>query len=141
MPEVVQTPDCGLIFADFKIDFIESALPREQILTAVALDYNPNVIVVIQTDDMSFSDQEMSPNVVINGDTANIEAQPLILHIEFVSPPPQFDRKGFKVDPVTCSEQDATWKTPLPPIRDADTQVVTIEMTSQTELFAYSEED
>ena len=29
LPEVVQTPDCSLVFADFRIDFIESTLPRE----------------------------------------------------------------------------------------------------------------
>ena len=58
-------------------------------------------------------------NVVI-ADELSVKAEPLILNINFRSPPPQFDKTGFSVEPLTCSEEDAVWSMPLPPILDAD---------------------
>lgn len=54
-------------------------------------------------------------------DDDSIDALPLVLDIKFVSPPPQFYRKHYKIDPVTCSLKDETWELPLPSIVDADT--------------------
>lgn len=93
---------------------------------------------MVQTNDMQFSGQTVSFNVKVLDDSVDI--LPLAVSIQFSSPPPQFDRDGFKVDPVTCSVDDESWAVPLPPIKDADTQSVTIEFKSVSELFVYVED-
>ena len=61
--------------------------------SAVALDYNPKLIVVVDTDDLDFADEVVSIDVVVDGiSDAEIE-----LKITFKSPPPQFDKTGFSV--------------------------------------------
>ena len=70
-----------------------------------------------------------------------VEVQPLTLDIQFSSSPPEFDRTGFTVDPLTCSASDATWFMPLPAVADEDTQIVWIEMIIVAEIFTYSAED
>ena len=116
-----------------------ASLAKEQVDGAISIDSNPSARVVIDTDDLSFSNQDVSVNVSV--DDVRLHGEALRLDIRFTSPPPQFDRTGFQVDPVTCSEDDATWSMPLPPILHADTQVVTIEMAGESELFTYSEEE
>ena len=106
---------------------------------AVELEYDPKLFVIVNTDALEFADQEASMHVVIVEDS--IQAESLILKINFSSPPPQFDRSDFRVEPLTCSKEDASWYMPLPPILDADVQVVTIKMARESELFTYSEED
>ena len=61
-------------------------------------------------------------------DDDSVEAQPLKLKVNFKSPPPIFNRTDFEVEPLTCRESDAYWSMPLPPIVDADMQIVTIQM-------------
>ena len=72
--------------------------------------------------------------------THEVEAKPLTLTINFRSPPPQFDTRDYSVEPLTCSEDDASWSMPLPPIHNPDIQTVKIEMTSKSELFTYDDE-
>ena len=52
----------------------------------MVLDYDPNVVVIVKTDDLLFTDVEVSMTVRIDDDS--IDTQPLILDIKFVSPPP-----------------------------------------------------
>ena len=46
---------------------------------------------------------------------------------------PSFDLVEFNATPLTCSYDDADWNMNLPPIADADTQQVTIELLSVSE--------
>ena len=54
LPEIVQRPDCGKAIDSLRVQAVESAMPQEQVFTAVALDKQT---LRVETEDLAFAGQ------------------------------------------------------------------------------------
>ena len=86
-------------------------MTTEQAAASVIIE---NGIITVNTDDYTLNTHTVRLRVYI--DTYVIATEPLIVDVEFVSPPPKFDRIGFSVIAITCSPADVTWSLELPPV-------------------------
>ena len=65
-------------------------------------------LVKVATDDYSLAGAQATLTIQVEQDTV-AEAESLMVEITFEAPKPEFDKANFSVEPLTCSETDATW--------------------------------
>ena len=79
----MQKPECNLIFTEFYIGKVETSAKTEQATASVIFENN---IITVNTDDYSLNTHTVRLRIYIN--TSVIATEPLIVDVEFVSPPP-----------------------------------------------------
>lgn len=109
LPEVVQKPDCGLVFNEYAITKTEASI--DAALATTQLDKS---VIKIQSSDYSLGSHTL--RIYVSIVTPIITTEPLIVDIIFTKPVPEFNLDGLNVTPLTCSEDDANWVLELPPL-------------------------
>ena len=161
MPELVQSPDCGLQLTPFfTVISMESDSRSEEELQSIMgmIDLEGSSFWQTDASDETFDSTQVTVKVDIDVGL-NIEVSPLTLNIyleierveeeavesaeeEEDKPTLEFDRSEFFVEPLQCNEEDADWSMKVPPVAEAITEEVTVEWDeANSDFFVYDADE
>ena len=116
-------------------------MAEEEVLTAVSLDQE-KAAVTIDTQDYLFLGQDVTLFIGIYSTESDTSSnQDLFFTIVFKTSSLEFDLTDFKVQPLTCSIEDAYWKMDIPPVKHEEILKVDYKLVNaQPDLFSFSSE-
>lgn len=131
LPALIQTPDCGLpLGSSFSVEFVGS----EEAVKALAFDQEKKIITIVSTDEALVGQNLQATIKISDTGTESLAVRELLVEVNFiVKGDLEFDMSKVDIQPLSCGRDDASWSLSLPPIADADSQKVSIELISVSE--------